>query len=161
MDGKSRSSTRKSAPLFDISTFYNYILENPSLRERFKCGPTLAVHPTTEAHKEQRLKFCRWLLDQPDPETFVLKVIWIDNFFLLDSNPPTGRIMVLGLLLVPMGLLNPTIEMMRRLWVFSSVNGKMPVVYAFMDENERGKLVNGDCFLPARKYLTHLLFICY
>ena len=40
-----------------------------------------AVHPITEAHEEQRLKFCRWLLDQPDPEAFVLKAIWTNEFF--------------------------------------------------------------------------------
>ena len=27
------------------------------------------------------------------------------------------------------------------------VNGKVPVVHAFIDENERPKIVNGDCYL--------------
>ena len=27
------------------------------------------------------------------------------------------------------------------------VNGKVPIVHAFMDENEKPKIVNGDCYL--------------
>ena len=106
VNGKSRMSARKSAPLFDISTTTYWKILKKELHMRFYLDK--AVHPRTEAHKQQRLKFCRWLLDQPEPETFMLKVICTD-----ENQAPVGKMMTLRFLLDPMGLSNLTIEMIR------------------------------------------------
>ena len=73
VNGKSRTSAGKSAPLVDISTTKYWRILKKELQMRFYLDK--AVHPITEARKEQRFKFCRWLFDHPDYETFVLKVI--------------------------------------------------------------------------------------
>ena len=86
LDENSSASIRKSARQFDVSpTTYRRIVRK-QLNMRFYLHK--GVQPLTEAHKEQRMRFCEWLLNQDNPEAFVVKVIWTDEkYFCLNQRP--------------------------------------------------------------------------
>ena len=72
-----RNSVRKSSQLVDISDTTLWRVVKKDLRVNLfhsKC-----VQPLTEAHKEQRMKFWRCLLEQPNPEIFIINDIWTDE----------------------------------------------------------------------------------
>jgi len=81
-----RNSVRKSSQLVDISDTTLWRVVKKDLRVNLfhsKC-----VQPLTEAHKEQRMKFWRCLLEQPNPEIFIINDIWTDEkYFCLHQKP--------------------------------------------------------------------------
>ena len=106
------------------------------------------LQPLTETQKKQRMKFCRWLLEQPNPENVVLNVTWTDEkYFWLHQKPRTGN----GGIWV---LENPHefVETNNRndlkvMMLVPIVDGKIPIVHVFIDDDRRQVSVNGSCYL--------------
>ena len=94
---------------------------------------------------EQRLKFCRWLWDQSDPETFVLKDIYRQMIFFFNQASHRKSDGTWSLT-SPNGIVEYNYRNDEKVVIFIAiVNGNLPVVHAFMEENGRRDIVIGDC----------------
>ena len=79
-------SLRKSKHLFDVPQTTLYWILKDDLNYRFY--HVKSVQPLTNAHKKQKTEFCRWLLEQRNPERLVMNVIWTDEkYFCLNQKP--------------------------------------------------------------------------
>ena len=146
MEEKSRSSIRKSAPQLDISPTTYWRIVKKTLRMRFYLDT--AVQPLTDVHKEQRITFCQWLLDQPNPENFVHKVIWTDEKYCCLKQKPHRKNDGFWALNNPHEVVETNDKNGLKVMIFVAiVDGKVPIVHAFIDENGRRESVNGDCYL--------------
>ena len=112
----------------------------------FKFYHITSVQPLTEAHKEQRLKFCEWILAQP--ADFVQKVVWTDEkFFCLHQKhhrKNDGRWSAEN----PREIMETNNRNDLKVMIFVAiVDGKIPIIHAFLDEDGHLVSVNGSCYL--------------
>ena len=107
-----------------------------------------SVQPLTDAHKQQRIQFCRWLLEQPDPETFVLNVIWTDEkYFCLNQKPHRQNDGVWSDQ-NPHKIVESNNRNGAKVMIFVAiVDGKAPIVHPFIDENGRNVTLNSTGYL--------------
>ena len=70
-------SLRKALSQLDVSrsTLFRIMKLDP----KHEIFHVKSVQSFTDAHKKQRIQFYRGLLEQPDLETFVMNVFWIDE----------------------------------------------------------------------------------
>ena len=110
------------------------------------------MQPLIGAHKKQRMKFCRWLLEQPKPENFALNVIWTDEkYFYLHQKPHRRNDGIWAF-----ENLHEIIETNNRndlkvMMFVAIVDGKIPIVYVFIDDDRRQVSLNGSCYLNLLK----------
>ena len=99
-----------------------------------------------ETDKEQRRQFCQWLLDQE--EDLVLRVIWTDEkIFVLHQKTRRkndGRWSAEN----PRDIAECSDRNGGKVMIFVAiVDGKIPIVHEFIDDNGRRISVDGSCCL--------------
>ena len=84
LEKKVQFSVRNAAPKLSLSTSTVWRLLRYDSKAKFYRPST--VQPLTEAHMEQRRKFCSWLLEHP--ADFTKNVVWADEkIFILNQRP--------------------------------------------------------------------------
>ena len=105
-----------------------------------------SVQPLSETHKSQRIQFCNWLLEQPD--NFVQQVIWTDEKTFCLKQKPHRRNDGVWSKKNPHLIVETNDRNDLKVMLFVAiVNGKIPVVHAFLDNTGRQQSVDGSCYL--------------
>ena len=139
---KTFRSLRRSEPLFDISDTTVYRILKDDLNYRFY--HVKSVQPLNDTHKKQRTEFCRWLLEQPNPERFVMNVIWMDEKYFCLNQKPHRKNDGTWSNECPHEIVESNNRNDQKVMLFVAiVDGKVPVVHAFVDENGRNSILNG------------------
>lgn len=113
---------------------------------KFKFYRITSVQPLTATHKQQRRQFCEWLLSQP--EDFVQKIIWTDEkFFCLHQKPHRKNDGVWSES-NPHKITETNNRNDVKVMIFVAIiDGKIPVVHPFVNEDGNLVSVNGLRYL--------------
>ena len=137
-------SLRKAAPNVGVSMCTLWRILRWDIKAKFyRITP---VQKLTDDHKQQRRHFCEWLLAQD--EDFVQRVIWTDEkLFVLHQKPHRkndGKWSREN----PHEIIESNDRHDKKVMIFVAiVEGKIPLVHAFIDESGGRISVNGDCYL--------------
>ena len=104
------------------------------------------VQPLNESHVEQRKKFCTWILEQP--AGFVQNVIWTDEKFFVLNQKPNRKNDGTWNKENPHKIVETNDRNGKKVMMFVAVvDGQIPIVHAFLDEDDKNQSVNGACYL--------------
>lgn len=137
-------SLRKAAPIVGVSQTTLWKILRWDMKAKFY--RVTQVQKLTDDHMKQRRLFCKWLLDQE--ENFVQRVIWTDEkLFVLHQKPHRkndGKWSREN----PHEIIESNDRNDKKVMIFVAiVEGKIPLVHAFIDENGERISVNGECYL--------------
>lgn len=144
LNGEESFSVRKAALKISVSptTFWKMLRYD----SKAKFYRQSAVQPLTEAHMEQRRQFCTWILEQPD--NFAQRIIWTDEKFFVLHQRPNRKNDGKWAQRNPHEIVETNDRNDKKIMMFVAiVDGRIPVVHAFIDENGRSVSVNGSCYL--------------
>jgi len=95
---------------------------------------------------EQRRKFLNWILEQADD--FVQRIILTDDKFFVFHQRPNRKKDGKWAQRNPHEIIETNNRNDKKIMMFVAiVDGRIPVVQAFIDENGRSVSVNGSCYL--------------
>ena len=104
------------------------------------------VQSLSESHVEQRKIFCTWLLQQP--ASFVQKVIWTDEKIFVLNQKPNRKNDGLWSKVNPHQIVETNDRNAKKVMMFVAiVDGHIPIVHAFVDEDCNNQSVNGASYL--------------
>lgn len=104
------------------------------------------VQPLSESHVEQRKNFCTWLLQQP--ACFVQNVIWTDEKIFVLNQRPNRKNDGVWSKVNPHQIVETNDRNGKKVMMFVAiVDGQIPIVHAFVDENCSNQSVNGASYL--------------
>lgn len=155
LEEKVQFSVRNAAPKLSFSTSTVWRLLRFESKAKFYRPST--VQPLTEAHMEQRRKFCSWLLEEP--ADFTNKVVWTDEKIFVLNQRPNRKNDGVWCKENPHDLVQTNDRNGQKIMIFVAiVDGQIPIVHAF----DKSQTVNGACYLeflkevvwPALRYKT-------
>ena len=141
-------SVRKIAPTVSVSASTVWRILRYDLKARFYHPAT--VQPLSVSHIEQRKVFCSWILEQP--ADLVQRIIWTDEkIFVLKQRPHRkndGRWAKEN----PQEVVETNDRNGQKIMIFVAiVNGRIPIVHAFVGDDGRNQSVNGNVYLELLK----------
>jgi hypothetical protein len=140
----SSTSLRKTSQDIDIK--YTTLWRIARFDLHLKFYHYRSVQPLTPAHKAQRLQFCNWLLAQP--ADFPQTVIWTDEKTFCLKQKPHRKNDGIWAKQNPHLIIETNDRNDLKVMLFVAiVDGKIPVVHAFLDDTGRPQSVNGPCYL--------------
>lgn len=138
-----KSSIRDAACALEVSKSSVHRI----IREDLKFYPYRIhkVHNLTTAHKDQRVKFCEWLLAQPDD--FVQNVIWSDEKWFFKKTPSNTKNERIWSLVQPHEYEEQQEQGGEKVmaWV-GVIDGRILPVYWFKKDGNRTVNVNGPLY---------------
>jgi len=148
MEEGSLVSLRQAAPNVSVSAATAWRMLRYDAKAKFY--RVTAVQPLTEAHKEQRRQFCEWILEQE--EDFVHRVIWTDEKFFVLRQKPHRRNDGKWSTSNCREMIETNDRNGAKVMIFVSiVDGKVPIVHAFITEDGRSVSVTGASYLELLK----------
>lgn len=137
-------SIRKLAPQLSLSASTVWRILRFDLGRKFYRPST--VQPLNESHVEQRKKFCTWILEQP--AGFVQNVIWTDEKIFVLNQKPNRKNDGTWNKENPHKIVETNDRNGKKVMMFVAVvDGQIPIVHAFLDEDDKNQSVNGACYL--------------
>ena len=118
------------------------------------------VQKLSDDHKQQRRHFCEWLLTQD--EDFVQRVIWTDEKLFVLHQKPYRKNGGKGSRQNPHEFIESNDRNDQKVMIFVAiVEGKIPLVHAFIDKRGGKISVNVDCYLKLLQDRVWPLFRSY
>ena len=104
------------------------------------------VQSLSDVHKEQRKKYCEWLLEQPN--NFVDRVVWTDEKFFCLNQKPHRKNDGTWCDENPRKICETNNRNDLKVMIFVAVvKGKIPIVHAFLDDGGHLISVTGSSYL--------------
>lgn len=137
-------SLRQAAPNLSISVSTLRNILKFDLNKKFY--HITSVQRLQEPHKEQRRQFCQWLLNQD--EELVQRVIWTDEKMFVLNQKPHRKNDGCWSAENPREIVECNDRNDKKVMIFVAiVNGKIPIVHEFIDDEGQRVSVDSSCYL--------------
>jgi hypothetical protein len=105
-----------------------------------------SVQPLTDVHKAQRRRFCQWILQQPS--NIVERIVWTDEKFFCLHQKPHRKNDGVWTDENPHNICETNNRNDVKVMIFVAIiNGMVPIVHAFLDDEGNLSSVNGVSYL--------------